>query len=500
MTLRLKMFFAAVVLAIFSQSTFAQQPLIAINSDLIDKVSDKVSDNKTSDTSDKASANKPAEAKGENKPNNETELMLREVQDLQRTVKLLETRIKELESKLEKSAESNSSENTSKEVATTNTTNTTNVNNAVNNTVASTVSPEPLKPQDGDSAKDKVLSFFERTEVSGFVDAYYGYNFNRPDVSNNVTVFDNQLRNFDTKHNQFSLNMAKLVLNNAPGEDHRLGFRLDLSFGPAAEIIHASEPGGADVFRNLQQAYLSYLAPVGKGLQIDFGKYVTYHGNEVIETKDNWNYSRSILFAFGIPYYHYGVRLTYPVSDKFTLGFAMHNGYNNVVDNNARKSFSLQAIIKPTSKITFVQNYTGGPEQANNKDDNRHLFDGTLIYTITDKVSFASNYFYVFDRINGARVHAKGIVGYLRLQPRESFAFTPRFEVYDDNDGFTTGTVQTVKSLTLTGERTIKGGLIGRLEYRRDFSNKNFFNKSIGRTVEAQTTLTLGVVYSFSSK
>jgi len=493
MSIKWKMFFVAIVLAIFAQSTMAQQlGLMALASDT---ATSKLSDDKTSDNSNKASDKKSSEVKGENKPNSETEIMLREVQDLQRTVKLLETRIKELESKLDKSVEKNSEPLITNESAKENV-----VSNSSSVAIAPTTVPEPLKPEDDKSTTDKVLSFFERTEVSGFIDAYYGYNFNRPDVGTNVTVFDNQLRNFDTKHNQFSLNQAKLVLNNVPDKDHRLGFRFDLNFGPATEIIHAGEPGGANVFRNLQQAYLSYLAPVGNGLQIDFGKFVTYHGNEVIETKDNWNYSRSILFAFGIPYYHYGVRLTYAVNDKVTLGFQMHNGYNNVVDNNGRKSFSVQAIIKPTSKITFYQNYTGGPEQANNNDDYRHLVDGTLVYAINDKISVASNYFYVSDRINGASVHAKGIVGYLRLQPKEGIAFTPRFEVYDDNDGFTTGRVQTVKSFTLTGERAIKGGLLGRLEYRRDFSDKAFFNKSINRTVEAQTTLTLGVIYSFSSK
>jgi Putative beta-barrel porin-2, OmpL-like. bbp2 len=27
-------------------------------------------------------------------------------------------------------------------------------------------------------------------------------------------------------------------------------------------------------------------------------------GNEVIETKDNWNYGRSLLFTLAVPYYH----------------------------------------------------------------------------------------------------------------------------------------------------------------------------------------------------
>lgn len=489
---KIKMIFVAVVLTLMAQSALAQDSVKLILPVNIEKYIEKESDKSANKETDKKSANETDSSK----KLSENELMLKEVRDLQQTVKVMEERIKELEAKLAKSETNKETSNKQ-------------ISNSLENTTVATTSLTPTnktivedpKPEDKDkNASDKVLDFFKRTEVSGFVDAYYGYNFNRPIGSTNVTNFDNQLRNFDTKHNQFSLNQAKLVLENKPTEDGRLGFRFDLNFGPATEIIHAGEPGGADIFRNLQQAYLSYLAPVGKGLQVDFGKFVTYHGFEVIETKDNWNYSRSILFAFGIPYYHYGVRLTYSPSDKVTLGFAMHNGYNDVIDNNRKKSFSVQAILKPTKKLTIYENYTGGPEQPNNGDDYRHLNDGTLVYAFNDKITFATNYFYVSDRVNGAGVHAKGIVGYLRLQPKEHYAFTPRFEVYHDHDGFTTGQKQTVKSFTLTGERLIKSGLIGRLEYRRDFSNINFFHKSVDSFVKAQSTLTLGVIYSFSTK
>src|SRR5438309_6575356 len=48
------------------------------------------------------------------------------------------------------------------------------------------------------------MDFFRRTEVSGFVDAYYGYNFNKPTkpcaTVGGVAVF-NCLRNFDVAHN-----------------------------------------------------------------------------------------------------------------------------------------------------------------------------------------------------------------------------------------------------------------------------------------------------------
>ena len=57
----------------------------------------------------------------------------------------------------------------------------------------------------------------------------------------------------------------------------------------------------------MQQAYVSLLT--GK-LQLDAGKFVTPLGAEVIESQDDWNYSRSILFGYAIPFYHAGMRAT----------------------------------------------------------------------------------------------------------------------------------------------------------------------------------------------
>src|SRR5947209_14221978 len=219
------------------------------------------------------------------------------------------------------------------------------------------VSDDKAKPDEAKAQEEKenagIMSFFRKTEISGFVDAYYGYNFNRPagDTA--------QLRNFDTKHNQFALNLVELALEKKATPDSRLGYRMDLDFGPATELVHASEPGGSETFNHLQQGYLSYLAPVGKGLQIDVGKFVTPNGAEVIETKDNWNYSRSLLFALAIPYYHFGVRATVPFNDKVTLGGMVVNGWNNVVDNNSGKSWCVDLTLKPTSKLTLVQNVMG---------------------------------------------------------------------------------------------------------------------------------------------
>ncbi len=226
---------------------------------------------------------------------------------------------------------------------------------------ASTPAAEPVAAADDQApaaAPDPMATtaaFFKTTEISGFVDMYYGYNFNKVNP---------QLRNFDVAHNSFSLNLAEIAFEKKPTSDSRSGFRIDLDYGPTAAIVAGSEatPAAATIFQNVQQAYVSYLAPAGTGLQIDAGKFVTPAGYEVIESKDNWNYSRSLLFALAIPYDHLGVRATYSPTDKVTLAGYLVNGWNNSVDNNSGKTVIASITLKPTGAFSFIENYIGGPE------------------------------------------------------------------------------------------------------------------------------------------
>ena len=69
---------------------------------------------------------------------------------------------------------------------------------------------------------------------------------------------------------------------------------------------------------DVQQAYLSYNAPFGNGLQVDIGKFTTHLGYELIEGYDGYNdnYSRSFLFGYAIPFAHTGVRTSYSFGDR----------------------------------------------------------------------------------------------------------------------------------------------------------------------------------------
>jgi hypothetical protein len=354
----------------------------------------------------------------------------------------------------------------------------------------------PAPPAD----PNPVLTFFKGTELSGFVDTYYSYNFNTPSkpcaTAGGVAIF-NCLHNFDVAHNSFSLNLAELALEKKPTADSRAGFRIDLDYGSAAAIVAGAEPGGTPVYQNIQQAYVSYLAPTAKGsVQFDVGKFVTPAGDEVIETKDNWNYSRGLLFALAIPYYHAGVRAAYSPNDKVTVTGYVFNGWNNASDNNGGKSLGVSLAVKPSAALSVTENYIGGPEITGDNNDWRQLSDTVVAYTASPQVSVALNY----DFGKELASQWQGVAAYLRYQPNAWFALSPRYEFFKDRDGFTTGTRQSLQEVTVTLEFKHKDGVLMRVEYRGDISDTPFFIQNAAGTVKNQHVLTVGWIYAFSTK
>src|SRR5205085_5193338 len=127
-------------------------------------------------------------------------------------------------------------------------------------------------------------------------------------------------------------------------------------------------------------------------------------GAEVIETKDNWNYSRGWLFTYAIPFYHFGVRSTWAVSDKTNVAAYVVNGWNNVRDNNRGKSVGVMVAMKPIDKLTMTENYLVGNESPV-KDNRRHIFDSVSTYEYSKMFSIMGNFDYAFDTLFTVRRH-----------------------------------------------------------------------------------------------
>jgi len=344
-------------------------------------------------------------------------------------------------------------------------------------------------------------------DFSGLVDGYYDFNANHPASSTN------QLYNFDVKANQFSLNMAKLSMAHTADP---VGFQVDLGFGRAFDIIHASEPNSAPgILRNVEQAYVSLKPAALKGFEIDLGQFVTSAGAEVIETNSNWNYSRSLLFAWAIPYYHFGIRTSFPIGKHFTGGVQLVNGWNDTEDNNSGKTLGLTGTFT-TTKFAWTNTYYGGPENAGTNTGWRHLYDTVLLLTPNSKFNGYLNFDYgqntsplsVDAGINAASTTDPtftskwyGIAGALHFQPTSKWSFTPRIEWFKDSEGFSTGRAQDLKEITLTGEYKMLAGFLARLEYRRDWSNQPFFDRGIDPAPsKSEDTVALGFVGFFGPK
>ena len=323
-----------------------------------------------------------------------------------------------------------------------------------------------------------------------FGDVYGDINFNHPASGNNG------LYNFDDRANQAHLNFTKFSMEKASGI---LGFRVDAGFGRTLDIISAGDdaPSG---FKYLEQMYVEFRPPKSHGLEIDFGKFVTSAGAEVIESNNNWNYSRSLLFAWAIPYYHFGARATIPVTKTFSTGVQLVNGWNSLGVNNTFETVGLVGNFT-FKKAAWNNTYYTGPQKEGLINAYRQVYDTNLVLTPNGKSNVYFNFDWGTDKNIGPRQSWAGFAAAARYQLTNRFAIAPRVEWFDDMKGFSTGVAQNVKEFTLTGEMKIHDGLLSRLEYRRDMSDQPYFDRGAGVMVaKNQTTLALGLIAFFGPK
>ena len=121
-----------------------------------------------------------------------------------------------------------------------------------------------------------------------------------------------------------------------------------------------NEPRAA-IYRNIFQAYGTYVLPVGSGVIIDFGKWASSLGAESNYTKDQSNYTRSFWFNF-LPFYHMGARVSYKLSDAATLNYWATNGTQQTEAFNNFKDQMGGVVVQPRKNVTWTINYYLGQE------------------------------------------------------------------------------------------------------------------------------------------
>jgi hypothetical protein len=361
---------------------------------------------------------------------------------------------------------------------------------------------ETIAPARSAPAPEETATLAGDVELSMTLDGYYSYNFNRP--ANRT----NSLRAYDLSSNSFSLNQATIILERAPDllKGRRTGARLDLMFGQATETLQGSSANERrpEVYRHVFQAYGTYIAPLGKGLIVDFGKFASSFGIESNYTKDEINYSRSYWFNY-LPYYHMGFRATYAVTPKLNVSYWLTNGLNQTEDFNGFKSHAVVLNYNPTNSVSANLNYFQGQEQRDTARGTlrgrSHFLDSHITWQGA-RLTLAAEADYAIGRAerDSSPQRVTGGAGYLRYRFHPRFSLGGRFEYLKDAGGLFSGVSQNLKDASVTAAFAAAEGFEMRWEYRRDWSDTGYFLTDRSGRKREQNTALLGLVWWFGKR
>jgi hypothetical protein len=386
--------------------------------------------------------------------------------------------------------------------------------------------PKPPAEAQAPTEQEKTfLDYMHDLKFGVNLDTYYMYTFKRPVGRVNL------LRAYDVLSNNFSLNQANVLLESAPDLDagRRFGGRIDLQWGQATETLQgslANEPRPW-VYRNIFQAYGTYVAPVGSGLTIDFGKWASSLGYESNYTKDQMNYSRSYWFNF-LPFYHMGARVNYKLSDAVALNYWVTNGTQQTEAFNNFKDQFVGLVLQPAKTVTWNVQYYLGQEHPDVQQiqtpgapalptqpglsvtpvvpyftGKLHIFDSYVTWQPSPATTLGVEGDYVISRNAAPAIDSRvsGGAAYARHQLTPRSAIAARAEYLRDRGGLFTGITQSVKETTLTYDFKPSEGFLVRSEWRRDFSNVPFFlTHDAGVLDKVQDSVTLGVIWWWGTK
>ncbi|HHT9136939.1 MAG TPA: porin [Candidatus Wunengus sp. YC60] len=359
-----------------------------------------------------------------------------------------------------------------------------------------------------------IANFFKSVEVSGFIDTYYSYNYSRPNDRRGSTpsfVRDGDqgdwldVRAFDREDNSFTLDNVEISVFKPSTEKDPIGFGFTTNYGEIAQRItfvpsngRVDGASGGDDF-TISQGFVTYKAPIGKGLDFKFGKFATWIGAELWESVDNPNFSRSLLYQNAIPFTNTGLAVSYPLLDKLTATGYLVNGWDTFVDNNTGKTLGYQFNWAIAENTNFIVNGSHGPEQTDNSSNYRHFWD--LIFAIKpfSKTAFNLNFDYGTEEDGAMLATVKdngqwwGFSGIVNQDITDSFGLALRGEYLDDNDGARLGVdALNLWEITLTANIKIRENLLVRPEIRYDEGNQDVFN---GRDNELTTAIDFAYMF-----
>lgn len=338
-----------------------------------------------------------------------------------------------------------------------------------------------------DSPKDSLT-------VSAYAEAYYTYDFNKPDGNNRPGFIYSHNR-----HNEFNLNLGFIkTAYNA----ERVRANLALAAGTYINANYTAEPG---VLKNIYEANIGVKLSRHKNLWLDAGILPSHIGFESAVSKDCWSLTRSIL-AENSPYYEAGAKLNYTTDDgKWLLSALALNGWQRIkrVDGNSLMSWGTQVQFKPSDKVLLNYSTFIGTDKPDSARLMRIFHNVYGVFSITDKLGLTLGFDVGTEEKtpdgNGTNTWYSP-VGIARYAFSDKWVIAARGEYYSDENGviISSGTPNGFKTIgySFNIDHSPAKNFLVRLEARSFNSKDRIFIKQ-GDAVKSNTFIASSIAVSF---
>lgn len=333
-----------------------------------------------------------------------------------------------------------------------------------------------------------------KIKVSGYLETYFGYDFNKPADNNRPGFIYSHNR-----HNEMNLNLGFIK---GSYENGMIRANLAVMAGTYANANLAAEPG---VLKNIFEANAGVKLSKSANLWLDGGILSSHIGFESAISKDCWVLTRNIS-SENTPYYESGAKLTYGTNDgKFTAAALYLNGWQRIArqNGNSQPAGGLQLTWKPTGKITVNYSNYLGTEGADSLRVRRFYHHVYGIIQLTEQLGLTLGFDY------GTQQKAKGSddnnevlspVAIAQYKISSKWAMAGRVEYYEDKNGvfIATGTPNGFKTTgySLNIDYAPISNAVLRLEGKMYSSKDKIFVRS-ENLVDNNAALTASIAVSF---
>ncbi len=344
-----------------------------------------------------------------------------------------------------------------------------------------------------------------QVKLSGFAEASYAYSGRSSGDSMIVG------RLYDRLQNRFTLNAFGVVMDKPYDPAKRsAGFHAEVLLGQNATVIKSG--GGAldlGTQGDIPHLYVTLNLPTanGSGVQFKAGRIPTLMGLEVIETHANPNWSEGNQFIYVENFTGVGVSVETKLNQHLDVQLRVINGWDQVSDNNNRKSLMGRVGISPDALTSIGIVGFWGPEEIGDDTANRYGVEA-LVWRKLGKVQAWVQGDYGREQGNAAlpdpAQDAKwwALGGWVTYDVTSTLGLALRGDYVDDENGarstfnglvgFPANTGQKFGSATATLNIRAWPSAVVRPEVRYDRSTLGAFDGK-----KAQLTFALAVTYLY---